>query len=235
MNGDRHPYEQRYIAFLDVLGFSTMVEQSNSGAAREEIYRIIHTLRNGVGFGGDNDTRITQFSDCVVLSSRPSRSAVFWILTAAQYLAATFIEQGVLIRGGIAFGPLIHDDTALFGPAMLTAYRLDASGGAPRILLDCSIISEIPHDDDYYLPDEFIRFDHRGGAAILHTFNAYTRASRSIDRWPDWRRNEYEDIVGLIGTRCSDPALSESARDKWLWTREYWNAEVASEKGIGFA
>lgn len=81
---------------------------------------------------------ITQFSDSFVISCpADNKASHLLLLKAVFYICAKFFEQlGMLVRGGISIGKVIHESSGpLFGPAMNEAYRLESKCATyPRII-----------------------------------------------------------------------------------------------------
>jgi len=143
-------YSNKLIAFVDVLGFGSLVNSSqNDDDASEIIERIsdaILSSRNSLEESGGN-YQFTQFSDSFVISrpvdANPIDQAHFAL--ALLKVIDEFLKSELLLRGGVAQGKLIHSDKLLFGPAMNRAYELESKlARVPRIVLDpkLSIISE---------------------------------------------------------------------------------------------
>lgn len=82
----------------------------------------------------------TQFSDSFVLScSADNKGSCLMLLQAIDRLQHIFFNHlGMLMRGGVSKGSLIHiQGGPLFGPAMNAAYALESKLAIyPRILLD---------------------------------------------------------------------------------------------------
>lgn len=82
---------------------------------------------------------ITQFSDSFVISCPADNTASQQLLLRAVfYICVRFFEQlGMLVRGGIAIGKVIHESSGpLFGPAMNESYRLEHECARyPRIVM----------------------------------------------------------------------------------------------------
>lgn len=56
----------------------------------------------------------------------------------------TGIQYGILFRGGITYGKVVHTDKMLFGPAMNKAYSLESKTAVyPRIIIDNDVIKQI--------------------------------------------------------------------------------------------
>ena len=83
---------------------------------------------------------VTQFSDSLVLScSADNKGSCLMLLQAIDRLQHIFFSHlGMLMRGGVSKGSLIHiQGGPLFGPAMNAAYALESQQAVyPRILFD---------------------------------------------------------------------------------------------------
>lgn len=145
-------YEERLVAFLDILGFKKAVKESEEDLEkRTEIYEFIksysgsnHTdqifakFERGDGTPSTKEDRknlskiykysFTQFSDSFVFSvkARDRASVGCFPLLIAEFLKNAF-DIGFLIRGGISFGSMIHEENGpAFGPAFIHAYELES-------------------------------------------------------------------------------------------------------------
>lgn len=83
--------------------------------------------------------KITQFSDSFVISCPSNNSASCILLLKCIYTIKLmfFYDLGMMLRGGIALGQLIHEEGgALFGPAMNEAYELESKNAIyPRVII----------------------------------------------------------------------------------------------------
>jgi hypothetical protein len=145
-------YEKRLVAFLDILGFTKAVKDSEENLGkRTEIYEFIKSYSdsnhidqcfanfyNGNGTPCNTEERktlreiykysFTQFSDSFVFSVRASdRASVgFFPLLIAEFIKKAFYT-GFLIRGGVSVGDMIHEENGpAFGPAFIHAYELES-------------------------------------------------------------------------------------------------------------
>jgi hypothetical protein len=139
----RNPeYEERIVAFCDVLGWRNQIAKAGSdpkkiGVLRRQILlvgRIISNVKPEV------DLRFTSFSDNIVLSG-PAKEAPLDTLIAMLVLLSDYQQTsavlGFLTRGGITIGEIYHDQQTVFGPALNRAYELESTvADYPRIVLD---------------------------------------------------------------------------------------------------
>jgi len=89
-----------------------------------------------------NSKTITTFSDCLVISFKAiEKSEVFHTLLEIKWMIMRLIYRGILCRGAITYGKLIHTDEVLFGPALTEAYILETKVALyPRVILHKDII-----------------------------------------------------------------------------------------------
>ena len=110
---------------------------------------------------------ITQFSDSFVISCPADNHGSCRLLLQTLYAVNRlfFWHLGILMRGGIAKGQLIHEQGGvLFGPAMNAAYALESSAAIyPRILINADaaklLRDKLGAGDDPLLSPMFESFD----------------------------------------------------------------------------
>ncbi len=52
------------------------------------------------------------------------------------------LDLGVLVGGGVSFGPLYHDASVVFGPALVEAYHLESDCAKfPRVIGSDAVFS----------------------------------------------------------------------------------------------
>ncbi len=138
-------YEKRIVAFLDILGFSTMIEDSKVDTtlrariknAMEIIYRVKEEYSNEKGYEQATGVRVTTFSDSIVISYPANKQdGLFLLLISIIHLQLELGALGIMIRGGIAVGDIYHDGRMVFGPAMNEAYKLENKKAVyPRVVI----------------------------------------------------------------------------------------------------
>jgi hypothetical protein len=85
-------------------------------------------------------TRITTFSDNAVVSEPVEGPNFHLLLFRLGYMQVIASWSGLLIRGAVTIGDIVHDDSIVFGPALNRAYELESQQAIyPRIILDPDI------------------------------------------------------------------------------------------------
>ena len=219
-------YSERYVAFLDVLGFSALVRDADTDPVKRHLIRgIIKTLRETFDeVPATTGFRFTQFSDCIVLSADRTEDGLVAVATGCVGLVGGLMAEGVLLRGGIAVGNLLHTENALFGTGLLKAYSGDATGSPPRIVL-----CEKTHlDAQKHALEALTWHDPLDRSIILHTLWEYA----------DYRNKpgndlgiavEGRNVINHISKNALNVSLPPSVRGKWGWLRLYWNESVEAQ------
>lgn len=135
-------YENRAVLFLDILGFSDLVQQ---GKANRLLGALEHLQGRALEAKGTEKLDFTAFSDCVVVSTPmlDGRGAL-QIVYYAQFLALDLLARGFLTRGAIVSGQLYHQGNIVLGPALVDAYKLESKKALyPRILVSHSILGGV--------------------------------------------------------------------------------------------
>ena len=223
-------YQQKYVAFLDMLGFSNLVmDSAQDPSAHARIIEAIKRLKDTACDNPATGMITTYFSDCIVLSCERSPRGLAEMLQCLTIIAENLLVVDVLVRGGLTVGAIHHDRQLMFGPAMLEAYRLESiEANHPTILIAPAVRSDIEaaglqiymvHDDAeperYYLHYliNFAIYDPTPRPG-LHILEGPARLVRHYIA----RR-----IAGGIG----------SPLDKALWLERYWNETVGAQGHLG--
>ena len=140
-------YEDRIVLFLDILGFSELVEEIDSNPTTiDQLIEIFSRMT--LAFGGVSDAdrkrtglQFSNFSDCILVSALLTKDNLLHIIRSAQIFAAALLGTGYLTRGAISVGKLYHRRNALFGRALVEAYKLESRVAKyPRILLSPGVM-----------------------------------------------------------------------------------------------
>lgn len=138
----RFKYEQRFVAFVDILGFHELVKHSVKNDDADSIGRMIHRLAPDADIelykqtgaevcpdsrriNHDLAVQITQVSDCVIISAEISPAGAINIINYCRKVAERLLlREHVLCRGYLTMGAVYHEGTTIFG----TAYQEAVDG-----------------------------------------------------------------------------------------------------------
>src|SRR5262245_24359913 len=144
----RKKYEDRYCAFVDILGFRQLVARVEARSMRLQAVRnllnTIHRPAEEARFSRRGmDFRAQSISDAIAISSRPTLAGLWQMVYSLENLTLELLAEGYLARGALVRGNLYHDDTMVFGDALLRAYALESTVVRyPRIM----VTSEVARD-----------------------------------------------------------------------------------------
>jgi hypothetical protein len=173
---------------------------------------------------------------CTPLRKRGNRGIVFnQFLRLIHAQSILLIDEGILIRGGIAIGPATKSYKKYFGPAVVTAYEWEQfQPGHPRIMVDPSVMREIEQNPVLWMHDRedelsvvkgFLAFDEEGNAYI-----DYLRVVLSESEDPDWVLREHDRF---INDRLALFANKRSILRKYEWLRVYHDRTVNALRPVG--
>ncbi len=132
-------YEERVVAFVDVLGFADLVKASVTGtAAQNKINRLVAIYKVFDWFVPQMLEKLVDgsfFSDSFILSTTTKQA--FYLIRETGNLCRYLLLQGFPCRGAIVAGLLHHHERIIIGPALVDAYRAEQSVAIyPRVVLD---------------------------------------------------------------------------------------------------
>lgn len=166
-------YSNKVFAFLDILGFERIVNQSKSNpelisrtanmlARSKRIAESILNAKLTVLQVNSKEYMYRAFSDTSVISgpytSHDDMSFLSMWVMFYQYLM--WKEERTFVRGATVYGDIYHDQDVVFGPALIDAYHLETSKASwPRVLVDKSLLSKITETERARDFCEFLRQD----------------------------------------------------------------------------
>ncbi len=136
-----------FVAFIDVLGSSEAIKNDpdKSLNAIHKAYDMAIDKFNRYENGNFNELKINIFSDNIILSCPVKEGeeveALVSILFFSMLLQVCMWINGLMVRGGIAFGDYFADGIMVWGKALLRAYELESKIAIyPRIIVMPEIV-----------------------------------------------------------------------------------------------
>lgn len=151
MSSQKFPfqYEQRVVAFIDILGFKNKLIDSYTDAnafkaihdALTELQETFNDPMKGDSEEGKKalriDTQTIQVSDSLIISRlAEEKGGIYSMLFDCSYAIHTLIRHGFLCRGAITVGQMYHKGSLMFGEAFVRAYQTEAAEKLPIIKFD---------------------------------------------------------------------------------------------------
>ena len=227
-------YTEQVICYLDILGFKNLIKTSSPNKINEilEIPKLIvgkyketiyHTQRH-----------ITFFSDTIVISfDKTARHQVYDTLTLIQEIIIEFIMKGVLCRGAVTIGKLIHNKNEIFGQGLIDAYQQEEGEPYPRILVDKQVLDL---SEQYPLEKMLGKGEKQFVESLLQKdtdgkiFIDYLQ-SDFIDNYKNRIINtaHYNKVYNLIKENINSD--NQRIKIKYEWLKEKYNYAVDNLKG----
>lgn len=232
-------YSEHIISFIDILGYSDLVSRSNF----KKVERVVEVFLDAFAAVKSDQIlgrRTTYFSDTIITTipvMNPNGGAQlhgsFYHELKALCIAQTdmFDRLGILVRGGVTVGDLVHDESRIFGPAVIRAHQLEVAASFPRILVGREVFTR------YFANRDLVANHH------LRRSLDYSYIHPLLHREPNGER--CVDYLGQAPYNLDNPnyfqtlltkhkkAISKglkhsllSVRSKHLWLQRYHNETV---------
>ncbi|MFZ2444794.1 MAG: hypothetical protein WAW37_00410 [Syntrophobacteraceae bacterium] len=181
-------YKDKFIAFVDILGFTDLVRQSEEAKEGAPTLEYLLDLTRKLGSSKDSDIyakfgpticpdasylskdldfRITQISDCVVVSAEVSPAGAINLLHHCFGISIELLMVGRLCRGFVTRGNIFHTDKQFVGSGYMNAYKAEAKVsvfqvnsadvGTPFIEIDPAVCTYLQSENDQCVKTMFKR------------------------------------------------------------------------------
>lgn len=179
-------FKEKFIAFVDILGFKQMVQaaENGSGMTLLELIDMLKDLgvqddrrqyeKNGPimcpqsqYIQRDLDFKLNQVSDCVVVSSEVSPAGVINLTNHCWKAVIMLLHKGIMCRGYITKGLIYHDDSLFIGTGYQEAYLQEANvsafkreadeRGTPFVEVDQAVCEYVAEHGDSCVKEMFSR------------------------------------------------------------------------------
>ena len=242
-------YQDRVIAFIDIIGFKKIVEktvtdQAYLGSIIDAIAEIrgqfiddpkspFQQMVRTVLFEDDFDTQVIQVSDCIVISKLANIPGALQYLIGDVTLAIhILISHGLLCKGRIECGKVFHTDKYIIGPAYNAAYLGEEAEFVPAITLSKGLreFGTNNRSDDVQVEKHFDTF------VIQHIHdNYYIDYFNDLEGYIDVFETPAEHY-GKLRRIIEDEyciATDYKIKAKYLWMIDKFNAScVVKEKKL---
>jgi hypothetical protein len=218
-------YSEKYVVFLDLLGFSEIVNKMGQDVLeRNRVVEALKLVRDTLCQNPAIGLRFTYFSDCIVLSAHRSAQALWEIFQSIEVLTFDLLQYDIFVRGGLSVGPAHHSKDFVFGTALIEAYDLErkkASG--PLVLLS----PEVARDTAKLGPD-FMAWLKEDGPDRYFVNYLIRYAEYKQELKPGKVILEYpaKRIAYFISRRLTND--KDRVLTKAQWFQSYWNDTVAT-------
>lgn len=235
-------YKRSFCAFLDILGFQSLVN-SNAGKSKlEHYFWLVDSQRDYLkGIQDKTDIKILGISDSIILSYELVDDAERDIerfrhfLLAIALIQSSFATHNIWLRGGVSIGDVAFepDESFIVGRGYIQAYKLEQVARFPRVILDTNVVKELRLKSFQELVtkinDQTVvsRFGNWKGDIIYNWYNNVQMNSPLVQDVPlfiDYLasiiQNEYEALE-VVGHLKLNLLSSVDHFEKYQWVARY--------------
>lgn len=199
-----------FVSFIDLLGFSSMVKSDlEAPAGREKYINKLYKVHkqtlelNATKFEMD----LLQFSDSVVLATKFVKGNFGEFLKIISKYQYDLFCEGILARGGIAYGRHFNKSGFMYSLGLIEAYEIEKSiARFPRIIVSHDLCELIFPDGKY---NEDIPLIKEQDNLIFIDYFAYG--------------NEEETGRHLEMLVASNKSTKPSIKEKYIWLADYFS------------
>jgi hypothetical protein len=233
-------YEPRYFAYVDILGFRGLMADLRNGKVKCEAIRDVlkrmHTPHDPEIIDVEHcDFRAQSISDAVALSTKPTIPGLMMLLATLRQLATASLREGYFTRGAVCKGLLYHDESTVFGDALVEAYRLESEiVKYPRIMLTKVVVDDARGSEKKDEFEEHIKQADDGPyfVHVLWRLRMLLDVLKEQPRSPEQHRQTlsyFEAMRAQIQKRFEESVDTPAHFKKVRWFANYWNVTLGED------
>lgn len=143
--------QNKFVAFLDVMGFSNLVNKGsleNLESYFEKITDVLDKLKND-----KQEVQAFLISDSIILIASEGLNGFKQLLYAIRRIQSAILWRKILLRGAVSFGQVYYnaERNILVGKGFIKAYLLEQEAIFPRVIIDPAIIKLMSPDKTAFL------------------------------------------------------------------------------------
>jgi hypothetical protein len=202
-------YHDKIVAFVDVLGFSTLVYAESM----EPIQRFFDYITEEF----KEDSKTFKFcyhliSDAIVIHTDNTKGNLEQLIISLGKLQMKLITRGLLVRGAISFGNLYtnSENNIIVGTGLINAYQLEGQAVYPRIIIDRKLVGRIYGNISKLLEDNHgrVRINPPHAYKKDSPYISYTRKLSLV-----MQKNKLATVIQLI----KENYFRNSNIEKYVW------------------
>lgn len=235
-------FKDKFIAFVDILGFKGLVEEAaaGTGLALSELLELLKnfgspeerdkftkhgpmTCPQSAYLQRDLNFRLTQLSDCAIVSTEISPAGVINLVSHCWGIVINLMHSGIMCRGYITRGAIFHTDSQVIGPGYQNAYENESKvaafkrqadeRGTPFVEVDRSVCEYVRQCEDKCVKEMFSRCVKDDGEVVA--LFPFKRLAHSFIIGGDWghkfdpeKERQSNQNLRLLITRLKERVMS---------------------------
>jgi len=224
---------ERLVCFIDILGFADLINQAskkdqNAIKRIDSALRTIQTLGDRIEAHKGSRPAVHIFSDSVIISAAAEDHAVSALCKALAELTWDLLKAGVFIRGGLAVGKVSSDKTRPWGPAIVTAYRMESTvATVPRVVAHRSFL-ELLGENGVKSLEPLLRRDTEDGVYFIDTISYQIQEFQKDNT--TILQEDLETIRDHLNVEHNKAIDNPGVYKKIDWLRGLWDQQFESHK-----
>jgi hypothetical protein len=247
--------KDKYVAFLDVLGFTSIVNSPEPNGKLENYFNSVEKIF--MSFPASKSLiKYFIISDSIILIAEDTEEEFKNLLAAISLLQANLAQIDIWIRGGVAFGPVHFEESEkiIVGTGYINAYLLEKDAIYPRVVIDPSILSKLGITlKDFYLQYNGPFYKHHPNK-LIHDYGQHivrgdgARLTSDDAIFVSYAHKIVVDTISGITVQGNTPLNivynnlktnlygTQKHYHKYLWVKKYfmetlreWSSQLASD------
>jgi hypothetical protein len=230
-------YDDRYCAYLDILGFRDLVSALSADVEKvKSLKRVLQKVHTPLGGGVVLTIRSQSISDAVALSTEPTILSLETMLEGIAWLTLDLLWEGYFVRGAVVKGPLYHDDQMVFGKALVDAYYYENEiAKYPRVIVVRQVREDIIKEKPALIKQLLKQAD--DGPMYIDVLRTVrdigAREKNPTVQLSEWERHlhtQFQTIGSRLQTKFEESMDNPRHFEKVRWFAKYWNETMISAR-----
>lgn len=222
---------QKFVAFIDVLGFSNLVNRGNVANLESYFEKITEELKKIKDDKGKIDYLL--ISDSIILITPDSLTGLKDMIHAVRRIQSALLWRKILLRGAVSFGEVYFSEerNIIVGKGYIKAYLLEKEAKFPRVMIDPEIIRKIGpdrvgflntlHHNPYPQIDDQLIYRRSDFSMIADDCIFIHYANKTV------KAREINRNIAKVYENISDNLYADqSLYLKYVWLRDYFIEQV---------
>lgn len=196
--------EPRIVAFMDILGFSAIIEEYDSDESSNILNELHDTLEIAIKLSIENmidpksQTDVKEyleyrmFSDCICISlpyiefGNDFHIQFHSLSNIVKAYQLAMMQKGFFVRGGISIGSFYADRNMIFSGGLVKAYKLEQAAVYPIIAIDDNVIERLQHnftenEKGLFIKDTMLTYKINQSKIFLNPFDFLDNSTKYLD------------------------------------------------------
>jgi hypothetical protein len=238
--GDLLSTKKRYIAFLDILGFRSIMNNLSTDELGDEMSHILQasilsaikgdtvSVTNNPNLDVSSSIKVYQFSDSIIIYSEDDNlDTLYELIKTLNLLLAQSAIRGFPLRGALTWGDLYVSGSIIVGDPLVRAYNLESRQEWSGVIVDCPIEVKAMNQ----MMNEKVVTKHIVTLKDEKNKNAMVEEERLVINWPQHcgiKLGSADSLVKSMARFSGEPTRQKEI-DKIQRTVDFYRANIGNK------